>query len=84
MEAAMILKRVGALSLAKISGTLYAFLGVLIGGVFSLMSLVGLAARPQDAPAVFGLLFGAGAVIWVPVCYGPVQLVGQNGGWRPS
>lgn len=72
----MILKRVGAVSLAKVTGTLYAFLGLLIGGVLSLISLAGLAARPEGGPAVIGLFFGAGAVIWIPVVYGLLGFIG--------
>jgi hypothetical protein len=72
----MVLKRVGAVSLAKVMGTLYVFVGLLIGGVFSLISLAGLAAQQQEGPAVFGFLFGAGAVIWIPVVYGLLGFIG--------
>lgn len=59
----MVLKRVGAASLAKIAGTLYLMLGFIIGAIVSLVSILGLAAKPNDESAVYGLLFGAGAVI---------------------
>jgi len=72
----MVLKRIGAMSLAKISGTLYAFVGVIAGGIFSLISMLGLATRPAGAPPAFGLFFGVGAVIWIPVIYGGIGFVG--------
>ena len=72
----MILKRIGPVSLAKISGTLYAFLGVILGGILALISILGLATHPPGAPAAFGLLFGVGAVIWAPLFYGGIGFVG--------
>ena len=58
------------MSLAKISGTLYALLGVFIGIIFSLVSLVGLTTMPEDEPAAIGMLFGIGALLWAPILYG--------------
>ncbi len=66
----MVLKRVGPVSLAKIAGTLYAVLGLFIGAIVSLIASVGFALKPPEAPAVFGLLFGVGAVVLVLLIYG--------------
>lgn len=70
--------RIGPVSLAKIMGVAYAFLGLLIGGLFSLISLVGvMGAMGQDRTAgLMGMLFGVGAVIIAPVVYGCLGFIG--------
>jgi hypothetical protein len=35
----MVIKRIGPVSCAKITGTLYAILGIVVGAIFSLTSL---------------------------------------------
>ncbi|MGH7338188.1 MAG: hypothetical protein ACREI7_11445, partial [Myxococcota bacterium] len=72
---AMVLKRVGVLSAAKIAGVLYAGLGLIFGAIFALAALVGAgfaqaAAQDEGLPAFFGLFFGCGAIVFVPVMYG--------------
>jgi len=61
----MELKRIGALSCAKIAGVLYAAAGLIIGFFFSLAAVFGpaLGATSGDEPgaALFGVLFGIGA-----------------------
>ena len=70
----MELKRVGPLSCAKVAGVLYACLGLIIGFFFSLAAVLGaaLGAATGDEPgtALFGLLFGVGAIVILPVFYG--------------
>jgi hypothetical protein len=71
----MVVNSVGVLSVGKVLGCLYAFLGVIIGGLFSLLSLVGVAAGGRAAgPAP--LLFGVGAVVAFPIFYGVIGFVG--------
>jgi hypothetical protein len=72
----MVVKRVKPLSLAKVAGVLYALMGLLMGGLFSLVGLAGAMAMP-DTPdatvfpaAVFGAFFGIGAVVFLPIFYG--------------
>ena len=70
----MIVKTVGVLSVGKVFGCLYALLGLIIGGLFSLLSLAGFAAGGGDAgPAA--LLFGVGGIIIFPVFYGVVGFI---------
>jgi hypothetical protein len=66
----MVIKRVGPLSFAKVTGTLYASLGVLIGAVISIISLAGGFASGKPGGAVFGAFLGVGAVIVCPIIYG--------------
>jgi hypothetical protein len=47
----MVIRRVGPLSCAKIVGTLYVVLGLVIGGIFSLVALAGgFGGEPQGTP----------------------------------
>ena len=66
----MIVKRVGPLSFARLSGWLYAVIGLLIGGVFSLFAIAG--GLVSDSPELggFGPVIGVAAVIVFPVLYG--------------
>ena len=75
----MVLKGVGVFSVAKIWGLSYTAVGFLIGLIFSLFALVGAAAGSlQNSPggAAFGLLFGVGAVVVLPLVYGLFGFVG--------
>ncbi len=71
----MVIRRVGPLSCAKITGTLYAILGVAIGAIISLVSLAGGFASGKPGGAAFGALFGAGAIVVFPILYGGVGFV---------
>ena len=76
----MVISKIGVLSLGKILGVTYALLGLLVGGVFALISLAGagLASASDDgtAPAFVGAMFGVGAVIFLPIFYGVMGFVG--------
>lgn len=78
----MIVKRIGVWSLAKISGLVYGGMGLIFGAIFGLFSLVGMGmasvAANQSGGAVealFSMLFGAGAVLLMPLFYGLMGLV---------
>ena len=73
------LSRIGVLSLAKMMAVAYAFLGLFIGGVLSLFSLMGVAmggATGRDGSGMVAMLFGVGAVIIGPIVYGCIGFVG--------
>lgn len=72
----MILKRMEPWSLAKIAGAVYVVIGLIIGACFSLISVLGLATTPDDAPARLGLFFGVSAIVWAPLFYGLLGFVG--------
>src|SRR5262245_58524154 len=71
-------RRVDPFSVMKVCGVLYALLGLFIGMIFSLFSMVGLlaASGSSDAPAIFGFLFGAAAIVLAPVFYGILGAIG--------
>lgn len=70
----MVVKRIGPMSVAKITGALYALIGLIIGGIISAVSVVGGAIGGGDAGMV-GMFFGAAAVILVPLVYGCLGFV---------
>lgn len=75
----MVIKRVNPISAAKISGVLGVMLGLIIGACVSLVMMVAgsVAAARADRPggALFGVLFGAGAIVILPVFYGVFMFV---------
>ena len=71
----MILTKIGVLSVARITGGVYAAIGLLVGCFFSLASLVGsfaasMANAEEFAGAAIGLLLGIGAIVFMPLIYG--------------
>jgi hypothetical protein len=62
------LKQIDVLSCGLMLGVLYALLGLLAGGFFSLFAMVGAAAN--NANMLGGILTGVGAVIIMPLFYG--------------
>jgi hypothetical protein len=68
----MIINRVGPVSCAKITGTLYAILGLIVGAFISLFALAGGMNMAADRPggAMFGALMGIGAIVMLPILYG--------------
>ena len=72
----MIVRRVGPLSFAKLMGALYVLVGLLFGAIVSLISVVGGALVPGDeAGGMTGMLFGAAAIIVLPIFYGVLGFV---------
>jgi hypothetical protein len=74
----MVVKKIDVLSAGKISGLLYAGVGLIMGGFVSLFSLMGAAigAANQDSSALIGALFGVGAFFILPIFYGVLGLIG--------
>jgi hypothetical protein len=75
----MTVRRIGVLSAAKMLCALYAALGLVFGGIMSAVALLtGLlgSGGERGMGAVGGLLFGAGAVVVLPIFYGLLGLVG--------
>jgi hypothetical protein len=66
----MVIKRIGPFSCAKITGTLYAILGLVFGGIFSLIALAGGFASTNSDATRYGTMVGAAAVFVFPILYG--------------
>jgi hypothetical protein len=71
----MVIKRIGPVSCAKITGTLYAFLGICVGAIFSAASSVGGFASNGSEGAGLGALIGVGSIVVFPVLYGGIGFV---------
>ena len=72
----MVIRRVVALSVAKVAGVLYALIGLVAGAFISLAAIAGaLGAGDTNAP-LFGALMGAGAIIVIPIVYGCLGFIG--------
>jgi len=74
----MVLRSVGVLSVAKVMGTVYALMGLIIGAIFALLSMAGVAMNAADGgeAAVPGAIFGVGAIIIMPIFYGIAGFIG--------
>ncbi|MEX0936912.1 MAG: hypothetical protein WDZ59_03555 [Pirellulales bacterium] len=69
------IKSIDVLSLGRVLGLLYAGLGVLIGGFFSLITMAG-AVAGGGQEGLIAAFFGVGAIIFFPVFYGVMGFVG--------
>ena len=74
----MVVKRIGVMSSAKLSGMLYALIGLIIGAFVSLVAVLGVAfGVSSESPfgALGGLIFGVAAVIALPILYGVIGFI---------
>ncbi|MEJ5277538.1 MAG: MJ0042-type zinc finger domain-containing protein [Thermogemmata sp.] len=77
-DAQMIIRKIGILSAAKFLGTLYALIGLIVGGLFTLLALIGAGigmANQQGGGGIGALVFGFGAIICAPIFYGVAGFV---------
>lgn len=78
----MVIKHVGPLSCAKIAAVLYAVVGLIFGGIFSIVSLAGgfataaFAADPSRPTRLVPFFLGTLAVIAFPILYAAMGFVG--------
>ena len=72
----MVVKSVGVMSVAKIYGAISAAIGLLIGCVFALVAIVGGSVAQGGEAGFLGPLFGVGAIVFAPIFYGIMGLIG--------
>jgi hypothetical protein len=78
----MVITRVGPVSCAKITGTLYAIVGLVMGSVVSLVALAGGFGSNTSERGAIGAIIGMGSVIVFPICYGAIGFVASLiGAW---
>jgi hypothetical protein len=70
----MVIRRVGALSCAKVAGLLYLILGFVFGALVSLFTIGGTMFGDQEG-GVFARMFGASAIVVLPIFYGCLGFV---------
>jgi hypothetical protein len=66
----MIVKRIGPLSFAKLGAVLHAVMGLVVGGIFSLVGLAGGFASETAGAAGIGAIVGVAAIVVFPIFYG--------------
>ena len=71
----MVIKRVGPVSCAKITGMLYAIIGVIIGLIVFLASLAGGFFSGSREGAALGAGLGMAAIVVLPILYGGLGFV---------
>jgi hypothetical protein len=71
----MVIKRIGPVSCAKVTGLLYVILGIVFGAILSMMSLVGGFASDTSGGAGFGAFYGVGAIVVFPILYGGMGFI---------
>jgi hypothetical protein len=71
----MVIKRIGPMSCARISGTLYAIMGILLGAIFSVAALAGAFTGDSSQGPFAAAFFGVAAILVLPVLYGGVGFV---------
>ncbi len=75
----MVIRKVGAMSLGKVLGVLYAFMGLLVGAVVSLGAMVGSMIGThggESSGAFLGVFFGVAAIVALPLFYGAMGFIG--------
>ncbi len=70
----MVIKRVAPVSFAKITGILYALLGLIFGAIVTLISLAGGFASNTSGGGL-GLMVGVGAIVFLPIMYGGIGFI---------
>jgi hypothetical protein len=65
-----VVKRIGPGSAFKVGLAMYAFLGLILGTTFSLISLAAAPFAHAGSPHFLGAFFGIGAIIILPIFYG--------------
>jgi hypothetical protein len=72
----VIIRRVGIWSAAKLYGAMLAAMGLVFGAIFALASLAGGAFAPDGSSSgPLAMMFGAGAIILLPIFYGILGVV---------
>lgn len=78
----MVIRRIGPLSIGKIAGLLYGAIGLIAGGIISLVSLAGGFGAETSEQAGIAAIMGIGAIVGFPILYGGMGfLMAIIGAW---
>jgi len=77
MNTRIVIRRIGVLSYAKISGVLCALMGLIIGAFVSLIAMAGAALGTSMGGhgGILGAVVGVGAIIVLPILYGAIGFI---------
>jgi len=73
------IKSIDPISCGKIVGILYTLAGLVIGAIVALIAILGFSIGSsvgEGGGGMFGLLFGAGAIVFFPLLYGILGFIG--------
>lgn len=70
-----VIRSVGILSAGKVMGCIQALVGLIAGAFFSLFALAGAALGGGQNAGVGAVVFGAGAIILIPMFYGVLGFI---------
>jgi predicted Zn finger-like uncharacterized protein len=71
---AVIIRSIGVLSVGGIMGSIYAILGLIIGALMTILSLLGAAVGGRNGGPE-AVLFGVCSIVFIPVFYGAIGFV---------
>ena len=71
----MVIRRIGPMSCARISGTLYAIMGIVLGAIFSLAALAGAFIGDSSQGPFAAAMFGVAAIVILPLLYGGLGFI---------
>jgi hypothetical protein len=78
----MVIRHVGVWSVSRLYGALSATMGLFIGAIFALIAMAGGMAGAMKESGIgglgagaIGMMFGVGAIIFLPLLYGTLGLV---------
>jgi hypothetical protein len=80
-EGCMVIRHIGVWSVARLYGALSGSIGLLFGAIVALVAMAGGMAGVLDssesglASGGLGMMFGVGAVVFLPLCYGVMGVV---------
>lgn len=74
------INRINPISAGKLMGAMYALIGLIFGGIFALLTLVGVGAGAGAGGGgealLGGAVMGVASVVFIPVMYGVMGLIG--------
>lgn len=72
----MVIRRVGVFSVARVMAAMYALMGLVLGGIATLLAMIGAGIGGGGRNAGIGAaVFGVGAVILLPLFYGALGFI---------
>ena len=71
----MVIRHVGVLSAAKLYAAISFAMGMIFGVFVAVGSMLGMSLGDPDTPALIGMMFGVGAVVFLPLFYGAMGFV---------
>ena len=69
------INKIYLLSMGKVIGALHALIGLLLGGIVTIASIIGASASMSITAGAFSFMFGIVSVIMFPILYGIIGFI---------